>query len=147
MEFIDYRKKDVDNILSEELGWQYYGGHHHENLYTRFFQSYYLPKKFNIDKRKTELSALVRSGQVIREDALRELSESEYGHEEKTVIYAINKLGLSQEEFDEIMKAPVKSLTSKCESAGSVFSLFALFERIVQTQKSVFRRGYNSLNL
>lgn len=109
MEFIDYRKKEVDEVLSKELGWQYYGGHHHENLYTRFFQSYYLPKKFGIDKRKTELSALVRSGQMTREEALSELAESEYEHEEKTVTYAINKLGLSQQEFDNIMVAPVKS--------------------------------------
>jgi N-acetyl sugar amidotransferase len=109
MEFIDYRKTEVDDILARELGWQYYGGHHHENLYTRFFQSYYLPKKFNIDKRKTELSALVRSGQVSREEAIKELSDSEYEHETKTVSYAINKLGLSEREFDEIMKQPVRS--------------------------------------
>jgi N-acetyl sugar amidotransferase len=109
MEFIDYRKKEVDNILTKELGWQYYGGHHHENLYTRFFQSYYLPKKFNIDKRKTELSALVRSGQISRNEALKEISQSEYEHENKTVSYAINKLSLSQQEFDEIMNLPVRS--------------------------------------
>ena len=109
MEFIDYRKKEVDDILNQELEWQYYGGHHHENLYTRFFQSYYLPRKFNIDKRKTELSALVRSGQIKRDEALREISDSEYDYDNKTVEYAINKLGLSQEEFKEIMELPVKS--------------------------------------
>lgn len=109
MEFIDYRKNEVDYILKKELGWQYYGGHHHENLYTRFFQSYYLPKKFKIDKRKTELSALVRSGQISREEAFEEISRSEYEHEDKTITYAVNKLGLSQTEFDEIMNLPVKS--------------------------------------
>ncbi len=109
MEFIEYRKNEVDEILAKELGWQYYGGHHHENLYTRFFQSYYLPKKFNIDKRKTELSALVRSGQLTREKALREISRSDYEHDSKTITYTINKLGLNQAEFDEIMNLPVKS--------------------------------------
>jgi N-acetyl sugar amidotransferase len=109
MEFIDYRKNEVDDILARELGWQYYGGHHHENLYTRFFQSYYLPKKFNIDKRKTELSALVRSAQISREEALKEISRSDYEHDNKTVAYTVNKLGLSQAEFDEIMSLAVKS--------------------------------------
>jgi hypothetical protein len=109
MEFIDYRKKEVDKILSRELDWQYYGGHHHENLYTRFFQSYYLPKKFNIDKRKTELSALVRSGQMIRKDAFQEIESSHYEYDEKTVKYAYSKLGLSREEFFEIMDLPAKS--------------------------------------
>jgi N-acetyl sugar amidotransferase len=109
MEFIDYRKTEVDAILEKEMNWEYYGGHHHENLYTRFFQSYYLPVKFNIDKRKTELSALVRSGQISRESALAELSHSEYVHDEKTVLYTISKLGLTREEFEEIMNLPVKS--------------------------------------
>src|SRR5664280_184726 len=109
MEFIDYRKNEVDGILTKELDWEYYGGHHHENLYTRFFQSYYLPRKFDIDKRKTELSALVRSGQISRGEALQEISHSDYLYDKKTVAYTISKLGLTQEEFDKIMNLPVKS--------------------------------------
>lgn len=109
MEFIDYKKTEVDEILTRELAWQYYGGHHHENLYTRFFQSYYLPKKFKIDKRKTELSALVRSGQISREAALHTISQSIYEYDNKTIAYALNKLNLTQEEFDEIMRLPIKS--------------------------------------
>jgi N-acetyl sugar amidotransferase len=109
MEFIDYRKQEVDVILKDELDWQYYGGHHHENLYTKFFQSYYLPEKFSIDKRKTELSALVRSGQITRKDALNEISHSAYIHDDKTVAYAVHKLGLTKEEFEKIMRLPVKS--------------------------------------
>ncbi len=109
MEFIDYNKKKVDKVLKEELDWEYYGGHHHENHYTKFFQSYYLPQKFNIDKRKTELSALVRSGQMSREDAIAEIEASPYHFEQETVDYAINKLGISPKEWEEIMNMPIKS--------------------------------------
>ena len=109
MEYIDYRKKEADEILKKELDWEYYGGHHHENLYTRFFQSYYLPKKFGIDKRKTELSALIRSGQITREEALHELNASPYEYDEEVVNYTLHKLGISHEEFREIMEAPLKS--------------------------------------
>ena len=109
MEFIDYNKKKVDVVLKEELDWEYYGGHHHENHYTKFFQSYYLPQKFNIDKRKTELSALVRSGQISREEAIKEIEASPYHYEQETVDYVINKLEISSEEWDKIMKSPVKS--------------------------------------
>lgn len=109
MEFIDYNKKKVDKVLKEELDWEYYGGHHHENHYTKFFQSYYLPQKFGIDKRKTELSALVRSGQISREEALAEIEASPYHFEQETVDYAINKLGISKEEWLGIMNAPIKS--------------------------------------
>ncbi|HRG53586.1 MAG TPA: N-acetyl sugar amidotransferase [Bacteroidia bacterium] len=109
LEYMDYNKKEVDKVLTEKLDWEYYGGHHHENVYTKFFQSYYLPKKFNIDKRKTELSALVRSGQITREEALREINSSHYQYDPSVVEYAINKLGLTKEEFDKIMNSPNKT--------------------------------------
>ena len=108
MEFLDYRKKEVDQILSKELDWVYYGGHHHENLYTKFFQSYYLPVKFNIDKRKTELSAMIRSGHIQRDEALHELKTA-YPYDDKVIKYAQNKLELSENDFKNIMSAPVKS--------------------------------------
>ncbi|MCX6250397.1 MAG: N-acetyl sugar amidotransferase [Bacteroidetes bacterium] len=109
LEYIDYKKTEVDSFLTKELNWTYYGGHHHENYYTRFFQSYYLPKKFNIDKRKTELSALIRSGQITREAALKEIATEPYSYEEKNVEYVINKLGLSRNEFDQIMNAKLQT--------------------------------------
>lgn len=109
MEYIDYRKDEVDRILKRELDWQYYGGHHHENIYTRFFQSYFLPKKFNIDKRKTELSALIRSGQITREEAILEIETSEYKYDERIVEYVYRKLGLTLEEFIAIMNLPPKT--------------------------------------
>jgi len=109
MEFIDYRKKDVDVILEKELDWQYYGGHHHENVFTKFFQSYYLPTRFNIDKRKTELSAMIRSKQITREEALAEIAAASYQYDENVVKYALNKLCISDNEWQSIMKSQIKS--------------------------------------
>ncbi len=107
-EYIPYNQTDVGKVLENELGWKYYGGHHHENIYTEFFQSYYLPKKFNIDKRKTEFSALIRSGQMKREYALEEIKKP-YQYREDLITYIMSKMGLNQQEFDEIISAPPKS--------------------------------------
>lgn len=109
LEYFDYRKKDVDELLMKELGWEYYGGHHHESTYTHFFQSFILPKKFHIDKRKTELSAMIRSGQISRDDAIKEISCCEYPHEKEIIEYAIKKLRISHEEFEKIMNAEIKT--------------------------------------
>ena len=49
-------------LLQDKLGWVYYGGKHYESIYTRFFQAYVLPRKFDIDKRKAHHSTLVCSG-------------------------------------------------------------------------------------
>ncbi|MFC5412552.1 N-acetyl sugar amidotransferase [Larkinella bovis] len=102
LEYIEYNKKKVDEVLKHDLDWVYYGGHHHKNLYTNFFQSFLLPEKFNIDKRKTELSALVRSGQITREAAITELEAGSYRYERSVVMYAIAKLGLSLEEWEHV---------------------------------------------
>ena len=109
LEYIDYNKKEVDRVLTKELDWEYYGGHHHENHYTKFFQSYYLPAKFGIDKRKTELSALVRSGQLTRDQAIEEIEEKAYAYEKETIDYALHKLGFSENEWNLIMHAKHQS--------------------------------------
>jgi hypothetical protein len=57
--YIDYQHEQVDRILADELGWKYYGGHHFENIFTRWAFAYLLPKKFHIDKRVTDYSVLV----------------------------------------------------------------------------------------
>jgi N-acetyl sugar amidotransferase len=107
-EMIHYEQAEVNRILEKELGWQYYGGHHHESIYTEFIQSYLLPKKFGIDKRKLEYSALVRSGQMRRDDALLALQKP-YPVRPDLLPYVLKKLDLSQGEFDAIMTLPLKS--------------------------------------
>lgn len=109
LNYVDYDRDAANGILERELGWTYYGGHHHESRYTCFFQSYLLPRKFGIDKRKVEYSALVRSGQMDRDAALREIAETPYPFDEELVAYALKKLRLSREEFEAIMAAPPKS--------------------------------------
>lgn len=109
LNYISYVKKEAGEILTKELGWRYYGGHHHESIYTRFFQSYYLPKKFNIDKRKRELSARVRVGKMKREEALQKIKNTPYEFEQEIVDYTISKLRLTKKEFAKILSAKNKT--------------------------------------
>lgn len=109
LNYFPYDQKEVDAFLTSELGWTYYGGHHHESFYTHFFQSYLLPRKFGIDKRKVEYSALIRSGQMKRKEALVELREVPYPYEDELVDYVISKLELTRDEFEEIVARERKS--------------------------------------
>lgn len=108
LNYVEYRHEQVQTILEKELGWQYYDGHHHESYYTHFFQSFYLPTKFNIDKRLLEYSALIRSGYMTKEDALEKMKE-EYKYDQELVQYTVKKMCLSQDEFKKIMATPRKS--------------------------------------
>jgi N-acetyl sugar amidotransferase len=112
LDYIDYSKKDAMKVLTEQLGWVYYGGKHYESVYTRFFQGYILPLKFGIDKRKAHLSTLICSGEITRDQALDEIKKPPYPDEimlKKDIEFVKKKLNLSDEEFTGIMQAPVKS--------------------------------------
>ncbi len=108
--YLDYNKNEAMKVLGEKVGWRYYGGKHYESIWTRFFQGYYLPTKFNIDKRKAHLSSLIVSGQITRDEALEELKSDPYPPEllESDKEFVMKKLGISREEFEEIMGAPVR---------------------------------------
>ena len=111
LNYIEYDKDEAMSLIQEELGWKYYGGKHFESIYTRFFQAYILPKKFNIDKRRAHLSTLILSGQMTRDEALNEMEKNIYP---KSLLaddkeYVIKKLGLINDSFDEIMEKEVKT--------------------------------------
>ncbi len=110
LNYIDYNYKTVKEFIVNELGWKYYGGKHFESVFTRFYQGYILPKKFNVDKRKAHLSNLICSGQITKEEALVELSKNPYTAElqQQDKDYFIKKLGLTENEFDEIMLRPIQ---------------------------------------
>jgi N-acetyl sugar amidotransferase len=106
--YIDYKKEETKEFLINNFGWKWYGGHHCENDYTKFIKNYLLPQKFNIDKRYVEFSALVRSKQMDREKALLELQKTPE-IDQHFIKYVLKRLKLTTEEFDKIMKLPIKS--------------------------------------
>ena len=108
--YLDYEKRKAQEFLNNEYGWTYYGGHHHENIFTRFAISYWLPKKFGIDKRVITLSALVMNGEISRELALDELKQDPYdaGEMQYDKEYVLKKLEMTNEEFEECFSKPNK---------------------------------------
>ena len=100
-----YKKNDVIKVLEKELKWKNYGGKHYESIFTKFYQAYILPNKFNMDKRRVHLSALIRNQEISREEAIIELQKLIYKEEELKIDkeYVLKKLGFTNKEFDTIM--------------------------------------------
>jgi hypothetical protein len=112
LNYFSYEKNKAELKLREEFNWRPYGLKHYESIYTRFFQGYILPKKFGIEKRRAHLSTLINSGQISREEALKEIEKSPYPEEgllREDKNFVIKKLDLSEEGFEKIMNLPVKS--------------------------------------
>jgi N-acetyl sugar amidotransferase len=113
LNYLEYNKAEAKAYIQKELGWRDYGGKHYESVFTRFFQGYILPEKFNMDKRRPHLSSLICSKQMTRDEALAELRNPAYPaalFKEDYDLF-LKKMRLSAEKFDAIMKAPPKAHT------------------------------------
>lgn len=108
LNYMDYDKEETKRVLQQELGWTDYDGHHFESLFTRFIITDILWKKFSIDKRKIQLSAVVRSGQLSREEALSRLETPPRSNENLAKI-VIRILNISENEFNEILDLPPRT--------------------------------------
>lgn len=116
LNFIDFKKENATNTIIEKIGWKPYKNKHYESVFTRFYQGYILPKKFNIDKRKPHFSALIKTGQMTREQAVEELKKDPTLDESilNDYEYVIKKLGFTNDEFEEIINSkPVSHFNFK----------------------------------
>lgn len=107
--YLNYDEQEIMGLISKELNWKDYGGKHYESNYTAFFQGYYLTRKFNIDKRKLHYSALIRSGQLKRTDALDKIKKDPYSGGKELILFCLKKLDFTNSEFNCIMNEPPKS--------------------------------------
>ena len=110
LNLVDYNKFEVKKKLVSELSWKDYGGKHFESIFTRFYQGYILPNKFNIDKRVFHYSCLVQSEQITREQAIQLLQEPIYDKNllESDKKYVLKKLNFNEATFEDYMRAPIR---------------------------------------
>jgi N-acetyl sugar amidotransferase len=108
LNYVDFDRDIVIKRLKSELEWQEYGGKHHESVFTRFYQAYILPKKFNIDKRRCHYSNLICAGQLTRNEAIGAIKEPVYNVKllNTDLEYVLKKLQFSKAEFDQYIKSP-----------------------------------------
>lgn len=108
LNFMPYIKSEALQELKDKVGYKEYARKHGESVFTKFFQNYWLPMKFDYDKRKPHLSSLIVAGQMTRQQALEELEKTLYDEKElkEDKEYIAKKLGVSDEEFEKILQMP-----------------------------------------
>jgi len=139
LDLIPYIKKDVIKELQDRFDWQPYKNKHFENTFTRFYEGYWLIKKFGYDKRKPHFSSLILTEQMKREDALEILQQPPYTLDEsmRDMEFISNKLGITVDEFKSIMNQPNKNY----KDYKSSFTLINMAIRLAQMLK-VERRNF-----
>jgi N-acetyl sugar amidotransferase len=110
LDYMDFDKSKSLEILQEKVAYVPYEKKHYESIFTRFYQGYILPLKFNVDKRRLHFSTLICSGQLTRESVLIEIEKSPYNSKqqlEDDKEYVLKKLNFSEQDFIKYMiRAP-----------------------------------------
>ena len=105
--YTDYVRKDAEKVL-QELNWVYPGAHYFDDLYHSLIK-YVTRTKFKFDLNLNSDAALVRSGQLTRQEALKRAHGVYHIEDEKVINLCIKRLGLTREEFEEFMRIPPKT--------------------------------------
>lgn len=111
LDYVVYDKAEAEKFLHEKYGWNKYENKHYENVFTRFYEGYYLPTKFGFDTRKNVYSTQILVGTMTRDEALELLKANPYDTDqmEQDKEYIAKKLGISTAEFEEIIAGENKS--------------------------------------
>ena len=136
LDFVPYNKDEAMQLLVDKFGYQKYPQKHFESRFTRFYEAYWLPKKFGYDTRKVQYSSLILTDQMTREEALENLSKPAYDSETiaQDFEYIATKLGISVEELQSYMDAPNKTYKDY-KSQESIYNLGAKVMRALGLEK------------
>lgn len=111
LNLVPYVKKDAEDELERLFGWQRFQHKHHESRFTRFYEDYWMPRKFGYHKRRAHFSSLIMTGQMTREAALERISHPEMDEHflQQEFEYVAHKLDLTVAELQAIFDAPNKT--------------------------------------
>ena len=123
LNLVEFTKKEMVDTLVKEYGYEPYGQKHFEDLLTKFLEGYWMPKRFGHDIRRAQLSSLVVTGQMTREEALKILEQPPITEEEGKAMFkeVAQKLEISEEELQQYFEMP--KCTEKFKSQEKLYNL------------------------
>tara|TARA_B100001758_G_C18414488_1_gene618409 strand:- start:2828 stop:3931 length:1104 start_codon:yes stop_codon:yes gene_type:complete len=136
LDYFPYNKDEAMQILMDKFGYQKYSQKHFESRFTRFYESYWLPKKFGYDTRKVQFSSLILTNQMTREQALQKLKYPAYDPQtiKQDFEYVATKLGISVNELQSYMDAPNKTYRDY-KSQETIYNIGAKVMRFLGLEK------------
>ncbi len=140
LNYFPYIKDAAMKELESEYGWVPYPQKHFESRFTRFYEGYWLPRKFGYDTRKVQYSSLILTGQMSRDEALEKLKMPAITDEDAKhdFEYVANKLDISLAELQRYFEQPNKSYRDY-KNQESMFELGAKILRWLGVERSIKR--------
>ncbi|MCP9747560.1 N-acetyl sugar amidotransferase [Lacihabitans sp. CS3-21] len=140
LDLLPYVKADAEKLLKDKFGWEKFQHKHHESRFTRFYEDYWLPKKFGYEKRRAHFSSLILTGQMTRDEALERISKPEMDEAflRQEFEYVANKLDLTVDELQAIFDAPNKTY-KEYKNKKFLIDMGAKVMRFLGLEKRLFR--------
>lgn len=115
------RQQMIDTLVSN-YDYEPYGQKHFEDLLTKFLEGYWMPKRFGHDIRRAQLSSLVVTGQMTRDEALKILEQPPITEEEGKAMFkeVAKRLEISEEELQKYFDMP--ECTEKFKSQEKLYN-------------------------
>ncbi|MCI1733398.1 MAG: N-acetyl sugar amidotransferase [Bacteroidales bacterium] len=136
LNYMPYTKQQAMDVLKEKFGWQPYPQKHFESRFTKFYEGFWLPKRFGYDTRKVQFSSLILTGQMTRDQALEELKHPAYNEEDIKYEFEFiaNKLDISVDELWSYFYLPKKSYKDY-KSESEIYNIGARVMRMLGLQR------------
>jgi N-acetyl sugar amidotransferase len=140
LNLVPYVKKDAEDELGQRFGWQRFQHKHHESRFTRFYEDYWLPRRFGYEKRRAHFSSLIMTGQMTRDQALDRISRPEMDEHflKQEFEYVAHKLGLTVDELQQMFDSPKKTYRDY-KNKRDLIGLGANLMRKLGLEKRYFR--------
>ncbi len=108
LNLVPFTREEMTRTLVDEYGYELYGQKHFEDILTKFLEGWWIPVRFGHDIRRAQLSSLIVTGQMTREEALEILAQPPLSDEEsrKLLSEIAGKLEISEDELMEFHKLP-----------------------------------------
>ena len=136
LDLMPYVKDKAVKVLVDKFGFQTYPQKHFESRFTRFYEGYWLPKKFGYDTRRVQFSSLILTNQMTRDEALEKLQSLaiEGASVRREFEYVANKLGISVSELQSYLEAENLSFRDY-RSQQMIYDIGARVARLVGIER------------
>lgn len=140
LDLVPFVKNDAEKLLEEKFGWEKFQHKHHESRFTRFYEDFWLPKKFSFEKRRAHFSSLILTNQMSREEALNRISKPEMDDQfiKQEFEYIANKLDLTVNQFQEIFNGENKTFRNY-RNKQKIIAIGTKILKILGLEKRLFR--------
>lgn len=111
LNLVQYDKKSAEDELERRFGWRKFKHKHHESRFTRFYEDFWLPRRFGYEKRRAHFSSLIMTGQMTRKEALERIAKPEMDEQflRQEFEYIAHKLDLTVHELQEFFVSPKRT--------------------------------------